>query len=61
MSALRPVFVLLGLGLAACALLLSWPLDARAAAASIGLFTAACALGPPEVRAFLRRESPSSS
>ncbi len=58
MSALRLVIVLVGLGLAACALLLSWPLDARAAAASVGLFSAACALGPPEVRAFLRREWP---
>jgi len=43
-----------GLGLAACALLLSWPLDARAGAASVGLFAAGCSLGPPEVRAWLR-------
>jgi membrane protease YdiL (CAAX protease family) len=53
---IRVAVVLAGLGLAACALLLSFSLDARAAAASIGLFSAACALAPPEVRAWLRRE-----
>lgn len=54
----RLAVVVCGLGLAACALLLSWPIDVRAAAGSVGLFAAACGLAPPEVRAWLRREWP---
>ena len=55
---LRWLVVLVGLGLAACSLLLELSHDLRAAMASVGLFAAACALGPPEVRAWLRREWP---
>jgi membrane protease YdiL (CAAX protease family) len=54
---LRPLAVVVGLGLAGAALLLSsMPLDLRAIGASVGLFTAACALAPADVRAWLRRE-----
>jgi membrane protease YdiL (CAAX protease family) len=56
MTFARLVIVALGLGLAAAALLVSLPLDARAIAGSAGLFAAAVALGPPEVRAFFRTE-----
>ncbi len=56
MTAARLAIVILGLGLAAWALITSAPLDARAVAASVGLFSAACSLGPPEVRAWLLRE-----
>jgi membrane protease YdiL (CAAX protease family) len=55
---LRWLVVLVGLGLAASSLLLAISHDLRAAMASVGLFSAACALGPHEVRAWLRREWP---
>jgi membrane protease YdiL (CAAX protease family) len=52
----RILIVVIGLGLAAAALLMSmWPLDLRAAAASVGLFSAALALGPAEARAYVRQ------
>ena len=55
---MRVAVVLAGLGLAACALLLDFSLDARAAAGSVGLFAAALALAPVEVRDWVRREWP---
>jgi membrane protease YdiL (CAAX protease family) len=52
----RIAIVIVALGLAAAALLMSaWPLDLRAVAASAGLFAASLALGPAEARAFVRR------
>ncbi len=47
-----------GLVVAALSFLLSTSWDVRAIACSLGMFATACGLGPPEVRAFLRREWP---
>lgn len=50
----RLAIVAVGLAIAIAPMSLALPLDARAAGGCVGLFAVACALAPPEVRAFLR-------
>jgi membrane protease YdiL (CAAX protease family) len=54
----RLAIIIGGLGVAVLSFLFSSSWDVRAVACSLGLFSTACGLGPPEARAFLRREWP---
>ncbi len=54
----RLAIVAVGLAIAVLGLWVSAPLDVRAVMGSLGLFTAAVGLAPPEVRRWLRAEWP---